>query len=116
MSALVGHAFHGAPVAVNVAASQTAAELTERAKTFIYGLLIQPLTTSPGVVTLYDGDGTGEVTRYHFPGGASSVADLKPFYVPLGITSINQVGTLSNEGWHIDTGANVSVIAFVQVR
>lgn len=68
------------------------------------GVLIIPATTSPGAVSIEDGN-TNTVI---FAGGASSVASLVPFYVPLG-------GILSVAGgWEITTGANVSAIAFGQ--
>lgn len=68
------------------------------------GVLIIPETTSPGAVSIEDGN-TNTVI---FAGGASSVASLVPFYVPLG-------GILSvSGGWEITTGANEHVIVFGQ--
>jgi len=67
----------------------------------LVGVLISPATTSPGAVSIKDGAGSA-ITL--FTGGASSVADLKPFFVP--------VGALSAAGpWKVTTGANVSAIA-----
>lgn len=63
---------------------------------------IVPETTSPGAVTIKDGGGSA-ITL--FPGGASSVLDLKPFLAIWGARS--RAGK-----WTITTGANVSVIAF----
>lgn len=65
-------------------------------------IVIVPTTTSPGAVTLYDGSSGSAIIV--FPGGASSVADLKPFTVLLG-------GMRAQAGpWLISTGANVSAI------
>lgn len=85
-----------------VAASQTDQALgaTGASGDFLKGLLIIPATTSPGGVSIEHGD-TNIVV---FAGGASSVADLKPFWLSLGIRS-----TLG--AWEVTTGANVSVIA-----
>jgi len=68
---------------------------------YLTGVLIVPATTSPGAVTLKDGAGSA-VTL--FAGGATSVSNLVPFYVPLGIKS-------TAGAWQITTGTNVSVIA-----
>lgn len=84
-----------------VAAGQTAQVLgTGAAGDYIQGLLCTPATTSPGGVTLIDGSTSIVV----FPGGASSVADLKPFFIPLGLMS-------ANGPWKVTTGANISVVA-----
>lgn len=63
------------------------------------GVLVIPATTSPGAVSIKDGSGSAITI---FTGGATSVVDLKPFIIPLGITSTT--------AWKITTGANVSVI------
>lgn len=85
-----------------VAASQTAQVLgpTGAIGDVIAGILVIPATTTPGVVTLFD----GATSIPLFVGGASSVSNLTPFYVPLGLKSV--VGA-----WKVTTGANVSVIA-----
>lgn len=85
-----------------VAASQTAQVMgtTGAIGDFIAGILVIPATTSPGNVLLLDGATSITV----FTGGATSVADLKPFYIPLGLRSV--IGA-----WKITTGANVSAIA-----
>lgn len=85
-----------------VAASQTdqMCGATGAAGDYLTGLLIVPATTSPGAVSIEDGATNITV----FMGGASSVSNLIPFFVPLGITSLGG-------GWEITTGANVSVIA-----
>ncbi|WP_316184715.1 hypothetical protein [Bradyrhizobium sp. SZCCHNRI1003] len=67
----------------------------------LLGFLISPATTSPGAVSVKDGSGTGITI---FTGGASSVADLKPFFVTLGMRS-------AAGPWKVTTGANVSAIA-----
>lgn len=85
-----------------VAASQTDQVLgaTGAIGDFLAGLLIVPGTTSPGAVSIKDGAGTGITI---FAGGATSVADLKPIFVPLGIRC-------TGAGWKVTTGANVTVI------
>ena len=85
-----------------VAASQTAQVigLTGAAGDYIVGILVIPATTSPGQVLLLDGATSITV----FVGGASSVSDLVPFFIPLGMKC-------TGAAWKITTGANVSVIA-----
>lgn len=90
-----------------VAASQTKQALgaTGGLGDVLAGLLIIPGTTSPGAVTIYDGSGgTGIIV---FTGGATSVLDLKPFFVPLNLAAV----TALDPGWFVTTGAAVSVIA-----
>lgn len=85
-----------------VAASQTAQVVgpTGAAGDFIAGLLIIPATTSPGQVLLLDNATSITI----FVGGAASVSNLIPFFVPLGIKSVSGA-------WKVTTGADVSVIA-----
>jgi hypothetical protein len=71
---------------------------------YLSGLLVVPASTSPGNVLIQDGNGS-DITV--FTGGASSVSNLVPFFVPLGLTAVN--GT--SAGWKVTTGASVSVIA-----
>ena len=68
---------------------------------FLVGILVMPTTTSPGVVTVKDGSNP----IVAFPGGATSVADLKPFFIPVGAFS-SQAG-----GWSMTTGANLTAVA-----
>ena len=84
-----------------VAASQTAQVLgaTGAIGDDIDGILVIPATTSPGNVLLLDGATSITV----FAGGASSVSNLVPFFIPLGIRSVSGA-------WKITTGANVSCI------
>lgn len=84
-----------------VAASQTAQALGATGATGddIDGLLVIPATTSPGNVILLDNATSITV----FAGGASSVSNLVPFYIPLGMRSVSGA-------WKVTTGANVSVI------
>lgn len=86
-----------------VAASATAQVLggTGAVGDFIQNLLIIPTTTSPGAVSIKDGSGSAITI---FTGGATSVADLKPFLVTLNAKSLAGA-------WSITTGANVSVLA-----
>jgi hypothetical protein len=71
---------------------------------YLSGLLVVPASTSPGNVLIQDGNGS-DITV--FTGGASSVSNLVPFFIPLGLTAVN--GT--SAGWKVTTGASVSVIA-----
>lgn len=84
-----------------VAASQTDQMLgaTGAIGDLLAGVLIIPATTSPGAVSIEDGATNIPI----FTGGASSVTNLVPFFVPLGIKSVAG-------GWEITTGANVAVI------
>jgi hypothetical protein len=85
-----------------VAASATAQTLGATGATgdFIAGLLVIPATTSPQNVILLDNATSITV----FTGGASSVSNLIPFFIPLGIKSVSGA-------WKVTTGTNVSVIA-----
>lgn len=84
-----------------VAASQTAQVLgaTGAVGDVIDGILVVPATTSPGQVLLLDGATSITV----FVGGASSVSNLVPFMIPLGLVS-------KNGAWKLTTGADVSCI------
>lgn len=86
-----------------VAASQTAQALgaTGNAGDYLLGLLIVPATTSPGAVAIKDGSAAAITV---FAGGASSLTELKPIWIPLKAVS-------ANGAWQITTGANVSVVA-----
>ena len=85
-----------------VAASQTAQAIgpTGAVGDYIEGVLVIPATTSPGNVLLLDNATSMTV----FAGGASSVSNLVPFYIPLQMYSISGA-------WKLTTGANVSCIA-----
>lgn len=85
-----------------VAASQTAQALGATGATgdYIEGILVIPGTTTPGVITLLD----NATSIPLFVGGAGSVSNLVPFYIPLGLKSVSGA-------WKITTGANVSCIA-----
>lgn len=87
----------------DVAASQNAQVIgsggTERGQHLSH-VIIFPATTSPGAVSLFDGDDEKVI----FAGGASSVSNLVPFTVYLGHDS-------KNGAFSITTGADVSVRA-----
>jgi hypothetical protein len=84
-----------------VAASQTAQVLGATGATgdYISCLLIIPASTSPGAVVLLDGATSITV----FAGGGSSLTNLVPFVVPLGLRSVSGP-------WKVTTGASLSVI------
>ena len=91
---------------VPVAAGQTAKALgTGAIGDVIESITYTPNTTAAGVVTLIDGSGGDAVSIPLFAGGGTTaLIDLRPVTIPLGIVS--KVG-----GWHVTTGANVSVLA-----
>lgn len=85
-----------------VAASQTDQVIGPTGATgdYLAGVLIVPATTSPGAVSIKDGAGSSITI---FTGGAASVSNLVPFFVPLGIRS-------TSGAWKVTTGASVSAI------
>jgi hypothetical protein len=84
-----------------VAASQTAQTLGATGATgdYISGILVVPATVSPGSIALLDGATSITV----FTGGTTSVSNLVPFFIPLGMISVSGA-------WKITTGASVSCI------
>lgn len=102
VSPKLSEAVHTALNYETVAASQTAQVLGTAGSTgdVITGILVVPATTSPGNVILLDNATSITV----FAGGATSVADLKPFWIPLGIKS-------ASGPFKVTTGSNVSCIA-----
>jgi hypothetical protein len=88
-----------------VAASQTDQMMgaTGAVGDFLAGILIVPGTTSPGAVSIKDGNGSGITI---FSGGAGSVTTLHPFFVPFGA----KCTAATTPGWKITTGANVTAI------
>jgi hypothetical protein len=78
-----------------VAAGQTAQTLGATGGTgdYISGILVVPATTSPGNVLLLD----NAISITVFTGGASSVTNLVPFFIPLGMISVSGA-------WKITTG------------
>lgn len=93
-------------LAIPASSTKTPFGSNKNSEQVLVGLLIVPATTSPGAVSIYDGTGSAMTV---FTGGATSVADLKSFFIPLGIRSNS--GTNGTVGWQITTGTNVSVIA-----
>ena len=87
-----------------IAASQTDQVMggTGAIGDLLVGVLIVPATTSPGAVSIKDGAGSAITI---FTGGAGSVSNLVPFYVPIGAAS-------AAGAWKVTTTANVSAIAF----
>lgn len=66
-------------------------------------LIIVPGTTAAGAVSIKDGNGSAITV---FAGGTGSVADLKPFTVPVGAYCLST----TTPGWKVTTGANVTAI------
>lgn len=85
---------------VAASSSNQAMGATGAAGDYLAGVLIVPATTSPGAVSIKDGSGSAITI---FAGGASSLASLVPFFVPLGLIS-------ASGAWQITTGTNVSCI------
>lgn len=87
-----------------VAASQTDQVMgtTGAAANTIEGILVIPATTSPGPISIKDGAGSALTV---FTGGASSVSNLVPFWIPL-----NNIQCTTN--WKVTTGTNVSCYVF----
>lgn len=85
-----------------VAASQTDQVLgaTGASGDDLDAILIVPATTSPGAVSIKDGAGSAITI---FTGGSTSVSNLVPFRVDLGLRSVAGA-------WKVTTGANVSAI------
>ena len=85
-----------------VAASQTAQVIgaTGAAGDYISHIVVIPASTSPGNVLLLDNATSITV----FEGGSSSVSNLVPFIIPLGMKSVSGA-------WKITTGSSVSCIA-----
>jgi hypothetical protein len=94
----------GAYAYETVAAGQTGQAIgtTGTKGDVIAGVLVIPATTSPGAVALLD----GATSMTIFPGGASSVSNLVPFFIPFPAKSV------SANGWSVTTGSNVSVVVF----
>ena len=65
------------------------------------GLLVVPVTTSPGAISVTDNGGSAISV---FSGGTGSLLALVPFFIPIGARATGQ-------GWLVTTGANVSVLA-----
>ena len=85
-----------------VAASQTnqAMGATGATGDYLAGVLVVPATISPGNIQIKDGAGSAVTI---FTGGTSSVSNLVPFFITLGVYS-------TSGAWQITTGANVSAI------
>ena len=92
-----------------VAAGQTAQALgaTGKAGDIIEVILAIPASTSPGAISIKDGTSGGAISV--FAGGASSLSNLAPFPIPLGVNGMKAVNA---EGWLLTTGANIAVVAF----
>lgn len=90
-----------------VAASQTAQALGATGATgdYLSHCVIYPVTTSPGVVTVFDNASAAGANVIAFAGGATSVSNLTPISVPVG--SISTAGA-----WKVTTGANVIVTCY----
>lgn len=90
-----------------VAASQTAQALGATGATgdYLSHCVIYPVTTSPGVVTVFDNANAAGTNVIAFAGGATSTSNLTPISVP--------VGALSTAGaWKVTTGTNVIVTCY----
>lgn len=93
-----------------VAANQTAQVigLTGTLGDILDRVVIIPTTLSPGAVTIIDGN----VSIVVFNGGATSLTELKPIVLDLGMRAI----VTTTPGFRITTGANVAVLAIGRFR
>lgn len=71
---------------------------------YLAGITVYPETTSPGEITLQDGNSTAVSI---FKGGSNSVSNLVPFYIPFG----DSARTSTSAGWTIVTLTNAHVRA-----
>lgn len=67
---------------------------------YLDGILLVPSSVSNGACSIKDGGGPAITI---FAGGASSLADLRPFYVPIKARS-------TSGGWTITTGSGIAAI------
>ncbi len=67
---------------------------------YLAGLLVTPTSVSPGVVTILD----NAISINVFAGGANSLSNLVPFFIPIGLYSVSGA-------WKVTTGAALSVLA-----
>lgn len=100
LAALTVNAAAGDYEKVAASATDQALGATGATGDYLAGLLVIPANTSPGAVAIKDGAGSAITV---FTGGASSVSNLVPFAIPLGIVSLAGA-------WKITTGADVSVL------
>ena len=63
---------------------------------------IYPISTSPGVLTVFDSTSTGANNAIAFAGGTGSISNLTPINIPVGAIS-------KNGAWKVTTGANMVV-------
>lgn len=75
---------------------------------YLKRIIIRPKTTAPGAVKLMDGRGVGAATTTVYTGGTVG-ADLTPITLELGIRAT--VDGSTGDGWHVETGSNVEVLA-----
>lgn len=92
----------GAGLYETVAASQSNQILgaTGAVGDYLARLIIVPATTTPGAVSIVDGNGASITV---FAGGT---VDVKPIPVEIGMKTVNA----TTPGWKVTTGTNVSVI------
>lgn len=90
-----------------VAASQTGQALGATGGTgdYLSHCVIYPVTTSPGVVTVFDSTSSATNNVITFAGGSSSLSNLAPISIPVGAVSINGA-------WKVTTGTNVLAICY----
>lgn len=70
---------------------------------WLSGLLLVPAATATtGVVTIKDSTAGSAITV--FAGGATSVSNLVPFFIPIGARS-------ASGGWFVTTGSSITCIA-----
>ena len=75
--------------------------ITNNKGTVLKRIIIVPATTSPGECSYQEG--VSGTNRIFFAGGASSLTELKPIVVELGVRA-------QTAGFRVSAGANVSLI------
>ena len=92
-----------------IAASQTAQAMTGGSGgatgDFLSHCVLYPVTTSPGVVTVFDSTSSATNNVIAFAGGATSTSNLTPISVPVQAYSVNGA-------WKVTTGTNVIVTCY----
>ena len=89
---------------IGASATAVLCGLTGAQYDYLAGVLITPSSTSPGVLSIRDGNG-GDIIV--FAGGTSSIGDLRSFLIPLGLYAISS----TTPGWRITTGVNMAALA-----
>ena len=100
-TSMLGHVGGTDYKGVGASATNTVLGATGAAGDYLGGVLIIPGTTAAGAVSVKDGALTA--ISVFAGGGTTPLISLIPFFVPLGVKSVDG-------GWQVTTGANVTVV------